>query len=79
MSKGRDRTISKRPDGQWENKRNDSDRATSLHSTQREAQNAGRDNLKNQGGGELITKGEDGKIRDKDTVAPGNDPRSTKG
>lgn len=79
MSKGRDRTVSKRADGQWENKRNDSDRATSLHSTQREAQNAARDNLKNQGGGELIIKGEDGRIRDKDTVAPGNDPRSTKG
>lgn len=79
MSKGRDRTISQRPDGKWENKRNDSDRATSVHSTQREAQNAARENLKNQGGGELTTKGEDGKFRDKDTVAPGNDPRSSKG
>jgi hypothetical protein len=30
------------------------------------------------GGGELIIKGLDGKIRSKDTIAPGNDPRSIK-
>jgi hypothetical protein len=30
--------------------------------------------LKNQGGGELTTKGTDGKIRSKDTIPPGNDP-----
>lgn len=74
MSKDGDRTVSQRPDGKWVNKRNDSKRATSLHDTQREAQDAGRNNLKNQGGGELITLGRDGRIRDKDTVAPGSDP-----
>ena len=31
--------------------------------------------LRMSGGGELVILGEDGKIRDKDTVAPGNDPR----
>jgi Uncharacterized protein conserved in bacteria (DUF2188) len=72
--KGRDRVISKRPDGQWANKRNDADKASSLHRTQKEAIKAGKDMLGNQGGGELITKGEDGKIRSKDTIAPGNDP-----
>jgi hypothetical protein len=35
---------------------------------------AARTNLTNQGGGELITKGRDGKIRSKDTITPGNDP-----
>ena len=79
MSKPRDRTVSRRPDKQWENKRNDSSRATSLHRTQEQAQNAARQNLKNQGGGELTTKGTNGRIRDKDTVVPGNDPRSSKG
>jgi hypothetical protein len=34
--------------------------------------------LKRQGGGELITKGENGKIRSKDTIKPGNDPRNIK-
>ena len=72
--KGRDRVISKRPDGQWANKRNDAEKASSLHSTQKEAIKAAKDMLVNQGGGELITKGEDGKIRSKDTIAPGNDP-----
>ncbi|MDI3397193.1 DUF2188 domain-containing protein [Pseudomonas sp. 22082] len=79
MSKGRDRTISKRPDGTWENKRNDAERASSVHSTQADAQKAAREMLKNQGGGELTTKGVDGRIRDKDTVAPGNDPNPPKG
>jgi len=30
--------------------------------------------LINQGGGELTTKGVNGTIRSKDTIAPGNDP-----
>lgn len=79
MSKPQDRTVSKRSDDKWANKRNDAKRPSSLHKTQKEAQNAARKNLKNQGGGELTTKGVNGRIRDKDTVAPGNDPRSTPG
>ena len=79
MSKPQDRTVSRRPDATWENKRNDASRASSVHRTQKEAQDAARQMLKNQGGGELATKGVDGKIRDKDTVAPGNDPRQVKG
>jgi len=79
MSKDQDRTVSKREDGSWENKRNDATRATSIHDTQKEAQDAARENLKNQGGGELTTKGLDGRFRDKDTVSPGNDPRKTRG
>jgi hypothetical protein len=75
MSKGRDRTVSQRPDGQWANKRNDADRASSLHPTQKGAESAARGMLKNQGGGELTTLSEKGKIRSKDTIAPGNDPR----
>lgn len=78
MSKGRDRTISKRPDGSWANKRNDANKASSLHRTQRDAERSGRKMLKNQGGGELVTKGVDGKIRSKDTIAPGNDPNPPK-
>ena len=74
MSKGRDRTISRRPDGTWENKRHDARRASSLHQTQADAINAGREMLGNQGGGELIVKGRNGQFRSKDTVFPGNDP-----
>jgi len=79
MSKPQDRTVSRRDDNKWVNKRNDAKRPSSVHNTQKEAQDAARENLKNQGGGELTTKGVNGRIRDKDTVAPGNDPRSTPG
>jgi len=74
MSKGRDRTIYKRDDGKWANKRNDAGKASSVHDTQKDAIAAGKNMLQNQGGGELTTKGVDGKIRSKDTMAPGNDP-----
>lgn len=74
MSKGRDRTISRRPDGSWQNKRNDATRASSLHDTQRDAIDAAREMLGNQGGGELTVMRVKGGIRSKDTIAPGNDP-----
>jgi len=69
-----DRMVYRREDGIWVNKKNDSEKATSLHTTQTDALAAARQNLENQGGGELITKGLDGRIRSKDTIAPGNDP-----
>ena len=74
MSKGQDRTIYQRDDGTWVNKRHDKSKASSVHDTQKAARQSARKNLKNQGGGELITKGRDGKIRSKDTISPGNDP-----
>ena len=78
MSKPQDRTVYKRDDGQWVNKRNDADKASSLHTTQAAAEQAAREMLKNQGGGELTTKGLSGQIRSKDTIPPGNDPKSIK-
>lgn len=74
MGKGRDRMVYQRYDGKWANKRNDADRASSLHDLQSAAIKAAKENLQNQGGGELITKGENGRIRSKDTIPPGNDP-----
>lgn len=68
------RTVYRRPDGMWVNQRNDSDRASSLHGSEREAVQAARRMLTNQGGGELAVKGINGKIKTKDTVWPGNDP-----
>lgn len=49
-----------------------------LHDTQHEAVQAAREMLHNQGGGELITQGLDGRIRSKDTIAPGHDPNPPK-
>ena len=62
------------PNGDWINKRNDAQRASSVHDTQRTAIDAAKAMLGNQGGGELTVKGLDGKIRSKDTIPPGNDP-----
>ncbi len=74
MSKNRDRMVYQGKDGKWKNKRNDASRASSVHDSQSGAINSARTNLRNQGGGELITKGRDGKIRSKDTIHPGKDP-----
>jgi uncharacterized protein YdaU (DUF1376 family) len=74
MSKKQDRMVFQRADKKWVNKRNDSKRASSVHSTQKEAQKSAKGMLKNQGGGELTTKGINGRIRSKDTIPPGNDP-----
>lgn len=41
MSKGQDRTVYKRSDGVWVNKRNDAEKASSLHTTQKDARDAG--------------------------------------
>lgn len=68
------RIVYRRPDGQWVNKRTDADRAGSVHKTQGAAEDAARDMLEKSGGGELITKGVDGKIRSKDTIPPAKDP-----
>lgn len=69
-----DRTVSQRPNGEWANKRDGADRATSLHKTQKQAEDAARRQIRQDGGGELKTKGEDGRIRSKDTIKPATDP-----
>jgi hypothetical protein len=70
--------VYRRKDGDWANERNDTDKASSLHKTQTDALRAAKEMLENQGGGELVVKGEDGKIRSKDTISPGNDPNPPK-
>ena len=78
MSKDQDRTVSQRSDGSWANKRNDAERASSLHNTQQQAIAAARKMLNGSGGGELTVMGVNGKIRSKDTIKPGNDPNPPK-
>lgn len=73
-----DRTVYRRSDGTWVNKRSDSDRASSVHETQAAAWDIARDMLGNQGGGELTVMGRDGRITSKDTIQPGHDPRSVR-
>jgi hypothetical protein len=73
------RTVSPNSDGGWDVNKPGASRASSHHDTQADAQAAGRRYLRNEGGGELSTQGRDGRIRDKDTVPPGNDPYPPKG
>lgn len=73
MSKPQDRIVHKAPNG-WANSRNGARRAEGIYPTQHEAIEAARQNLQHAGGGELTIQGRDGRFRDKDTIAPGNDP-----
>lgn len=63
----------------WVTKRDDSDRASSRNSTQAGAYADAKRFASNGGGGEVTVHGRDGSIRDKNTIAPAKDPRSTKG
>jgi len=47
--------------------------------TQADGIKRGREILGNDGGGELQIRSRKGTIREQDTIAPGNDPRSSKG
>jgi hypothetical protein len=68
MNKKNDRIVYRTKEGNWVTKKSESSRVSSIHSTQKEAIEAARIMLRNQGGGELTTKGPDGKIRSKDSV-----------
>jgi len=79
MSKPQDRMVYQRPDGKWVNHRNDASKASSVHSTQKEAVSTARQQLRNGAGGELTIKGTNQLIRQKDTVGKANDPHPPKG
>lgn len=75
------RHITKRPDGQWQDKREGASRAGSLHRTQAAAEAAAKARLqRTPGGGEVITHRPDGRIRDSDTInrPDPNPPRDTR-
>ncbi|UOZ10202.1 DUF2188 domain-containing protein [Amycolatopsis sp. WQ 127309] len=64
--------------GGWDVKAPGASRASSHHGTQADAIDRGRQVVHNAGGGELRIHGANGKIRDSDTIAPGNDPNPPK-
>jgi len=66
-------------EGRWAVKHAGATRNTSVHDTQKEAIAVAREHLKHAGGGELNIHGENGEIREKDTVPPGHDPHNVKG
>lgn len=66
-------------EGGWDVRKPGATRSSAHTETQAEAQDRARTILGNAGGGEMLTHGRDGQIRAKDTIAPGNDPRSIPG
>lgn len=63
----------------WVTKREDASRASSRHDTQADAYDAARGYAGNNGGGDVSVHGRDGKIREKNTIAPAVDPRTSRG
>lgn len=63
---------------QWIVKKAGADRISAAASTQKEAEKLAKEFCGNAGGGEVRIHDIHGKIRDADTVAPGNDPNPPK-
>ena len=70
--------VTQKDNGTWNALRENAQRAGGNYDTQSEAEHAAKEFSVNSGGGEVRIHGEDGRIRDSDTVAPGNDPASIK-
>jgi hypothetical protein len=68
------RHVVPNPEGGWDVKKPEADRASSHHQTQADAEQRAKEIVHNAGGGEVIIHRPDGTIRDSDTVAPGHDP-----
>ena len=78
---GQRRHITRRPDGQWQDKAEGATRAAGLYPTQAAAEAAAKNRLASRsGGGEVITHRPDGRIRDSDTInrRDPNPPRDTR-
>ncbi|MBK9585889.1 MAG: DUF2188 domain-containing protein [Alphaproteobacteria bacterium] len=67
-----DRYVVKHPDG-WAVK-GAGQKASGVFDKQSDAEKSAKDVVRNLGGGEVRIQGRDGRWRDSDTVAPGNDP-----
>lgn len=79
MTEANKRIVQQRDDGGWEVRKPGSDRASAVTRTQAEGIDRARGILGNDGGGEMQVRAVDGTIRAQDTIAPGNDPRSSRG
>jgi hypothetical protein len=79
MASANQRNVVPDAKGGWNVKKPGATRASAHLDTQAEAVTRAREILQNDGGGELKIHNRQGVIRDQDTVAPGNDPRSSAG
>tara|TARA_R110002051_G_scaffold104634_1_gene177436 strand:- start:2092 stop:2334 length:243 start_codon:yes stop_codon:yes gene_type:complete len=62
----------------WRIQKEGGEKVSGYTNTQKEAEKRAKELSSNSGGGEVRIHGLDGKIRDSDTVKPGNDPKSSK-
>ena len=74
MSNTNNRHVVPNPNGGWDVKKPGARRASTHHETQAAAERRAKEIVGNSGGGEVRIHRRDGRIRDSDTVAPGNDP-----
>lgn len=64
--------------GKWNVQKEGGKKASGSADTQKDAEKLAKQFAGNSGGGEVRIHGRDGKIRDSDTVSPGNDPNPPK-
>ncbi len=74
MANDNRRDVVRNPDGGWDITKPGGQRASGHERTQADAEARAKDIVRGAGGGEVVTHRPDGRIRSKDTVAPGNDP-----
>lgn len=74
MASKNNRHVVPNKNGGWDVKKPGAGKASAHADTQKQATDRAREIVHNAGGGEVRIHGRDGKIRDSDTVAPGNDP-----
>lgn len=74
MSNQNRRHVVPNANGGWDVEKPGASRASAHADTQKDAIARAKEIVGNAGGGEVTIHGRDGKIRDSDTVAPGNDP-----
>lgn len=74
MSNQNRRDVVPSDNGGWDVVRPHGQRASAHADTQKAAQDRAREIVHNAGGGEVVIHARDGKIRDSDTIKPGNDP-----
>ena len=78
MNESNRRHVVPDPKGGWTVKAPNAQRASAHTSTQAEAEQRAKEIVSNLGGGEVVIHRPDGRIRDSDTVPPGNDPHPPK-
>lgn len=74
MASRNERHVVPNPEGGWDVTAPEASRASAHRDTQSAAQDRAREIVSNLGGGEVVIHGRDGRVRDSDTIAPGNDP-----